>query len=65
VNLIAKIEALNAYHVHASIVEHVSICTRCRDIDVDAISDHIALIKEQNEHISKLHVKIVEHELVK
>jgi hypothetical protein len=45
------------------IVEHVTICTRCRDIDVDAISDHHALIKEQNDHIAKLDAKIVEYEL--
>jgi hypothetical protein len=35
----------------------------CRDIDVDAISDHLALIKEQNDHIAKLDAKITEHEL--
>jgi hypothetical protein len=56
--LIAKIEELNACHVPTSTVEHVTICTRCRDIDVDAISDHIALIKEQNYHIAKLDAKI-------
>jgi hypothetical protein len=25
---------------------HVTICTRCRDINVDAIHDHLALIKQ-------------------
>jgi hypothetical protein len=46
-----------------STVEHVSICTRCRDINVDAIHDHLAMIKQQNDHIAKLDAKITEHEL--
>ena len=41
----------------------MSICTRCRYVDVDAIVDHLALIKNQNDHISKLDAKIVEFEL--
>jgi hypothetical protein len=36
---------------------------RCRDINVDAIHDHIAMIKQQNDHIAKLDAKIAEHEL--
>jgi hypothetical protein len=62
-NLLAKIEELNICPASTSIVEHATICTRCRDIDVDAISDHLAFIKEQNDHIAKLDAKIVEHEL--
>jgi hypothetical protein len=27
------------------------------------MNDHIAMIKEQNDHIAKLNAKIVEHEL--
>jgi hypothetical protein len=46
-----------------STVEHVSICTRCRDINVEAINDHIAMIKQQNDHIAKLDAKIAEHEI--
>jgi hypothetical protein len=38
VALIAKIDELNACHVSTSIIDHVTICTRCRDIDVDGIS---------------------------
>jgi hypothetical protein len=41
----------------------VSIYTRCRDINVDAIDDHLAMIKNQNNHIAQLDAKIVEHEL--
>jgi hypothetical protein len=29
-----------------STVDHVSICMRCRDINVNAIHDHIAMIKQ-------------------
>jgi hypothetical protein len=63
VNLIAKIEQLNVCKVSTSTIEHVVICTRCRDVNVDAMNDHLAMIKEQNDHIAKLNVKIVEHEL--
>jgi hypothetical protein len=38
-------------------------CTRCRDINVDAIHDHLALIKQQNDHIAQLSAKINEHDL--
>jgi hypothetical protein len=62
-DLIAKIEELNASNVSTSNVEHVTICTRCRDINVDAMNGHIAMIKEQNDHIAKLNAKIAEHEL--
>jgi hypothetical protein len=56
----AKINELNACKPSTSIVSHVSICTRCRDVNVDAIHDHIAMIKQQNDHID---AKIAEHEL--
>jgi hypothetical protein len=62
-NLIAKIEELNVYKPSTSTVEHVTICTKCRDVNIDAMNDHIAMIKEQNDHITKLNAKIVEHEL--
>jgi hypothetical protein len=63
VMLHAKIDELNACKPSTSTVSHVSICTRCRDINVDAIHDHIAMIKQQNDHIAKLDAKITEHEL--
>jgi hypothetical protein len=53
VNLIDKVEELNASHVPTSTIEHVTICTRCRDTDVDSISDQLALIRDQNDHIAK------------
>jgi chromosome segregation ATPase len=59
----AKIKELNACKPSTSTVDHVSICTRCRDINVDAIHDHLALIKQQNDHIAQLTAKINEHEI--
>jgi hypothetical protein len=62
-DLINKIENLNACHASTSPVEPVSICTRCRHIDVDALVENLDLIKIQNEHIANLDAKILEHEL--
>lgn len=59
----AKVVELKSCKPSTSIVEHVSICTRCRNIDVDAIHDHMALIKQQNDHIAILDAKIAEHNL--
>jgi chromosome segregation ATPase len=41
----AKIDELNTCNPSTSTIEHVAVCTRCRDINVDAINDHLALIK--------------------
>jgi UDP-3-O-acyl-N-acetylglucosamine deacetylase len=41
--LIAK--ELNVCKPSTSTVEHVTICTKCRDVNIDAIHDHIAMIK--------------------
>jgi hypothetical protein len=54
---------LNACKVPTSTIKHVTICTRCRDIDGNAVNDHLAMIKEQNGHIAKLNANISEHEL--
>jgi hypothetical protein len=59
----ANIVELKTCKPSTSTVEHVSICTRCRDVDIDAIHDHMALIKQQNDHIAKLDAKIDEHDL--
>jgi hypothetical protein len=58
-----KIVELNTCKPSTSTVEHVTICTRCRDINIDAIHDHLALIKQQNDHIATLTAKINEHDL--
>jgi hypothetical protein len=62
VRLSAKIEELNTCKPSTFTVDHVSIYTRCRDINVEAIGDHLAMIKQQNDHIAKLTTKINEHE---
>jgi prefoldin subunit 5 len=59
----SKIDELNVCKLSTSTVDHVSICTRCRDINVEAIDDQIAMIKQQSDHIAKLTSKINEHEL--
>jgi hypothetical protein len=59
----AKIDELNVCKPSTSTIEHIYICTRCRDINVDAIHDHLAVIKQQNDHIAQLSAKINEHGL--
>jgi hypothetical protein len=59
----AKIVEIKSCKPSTSTVEHVTICTRYRDVNIDAIHDHMALIKQQNDHIAKLDAKIAEHEL--
>jgi hypothetical protein len=61
--LYAKIEELRSCKPSTSSVDHVTICTRCRDINVDVIHDHLALIKQQNDHIVQLTSKFNEHEI--
>jgi hypothetical protein len=63
VMLHANIDELIVCKLSTSTIEHVTICTRCRDINVDAIHDHLALIKQQNDHIAQLSAKINEHDL--
>jgi hypothetical protein len=54
---------LNACKPSTSAVDHVTICTRCRDVNIEAMNDHLVMIKQQNDHIAKLAAKLVEHEL--
>jgi uncharacterized coiled-coil DUF342 family protein len=61
--LYAKIEELRSCKPSTSTVEHISICTRCRDVSVDDMHDHLALIKQQNDHKAQLTSKINEHEI--
>jgi ubiquinone biosynthesis protein UbiJ len=61
--LYAKIDKLNVCKPSTSTVEHITICTSCRDVNVEAIHDHLALIKQQNDHIAQLTAKINEHEI--
>jgi hypothetical protein len=59
----AKVVELKSCKPSTSTVEHTTLCTRCRDVDIDVIHDHMVLIKQQNDHIAKLDAKIAEHEL--
>jgi hypothetical protein len=63
IRLNAKIKELNTCKPSTSTIDHVTICTRCRDVNIEAMNDHLAIIKQQNDHIAKLTAKIVEHEL--
>jgi hypothetical protein len=47
VRLTAKIEELNACKPSTSTDDHVSVCNRCRDINIEAIGDHLAMIKNK------------------
>jgi hypothetical protein len=62
-SLNAKIDELNVCKPSTSSIEHVTIYTRCRDVNIEAIDDHLAMIKQQNDHIATLNAKIAEHEL--
>jgi hypothetical protein len=57
-SLNAKINELNISMPSTSTIENVIICTRCRDVNIEAIDDHLAMIKQQNDHIAKLNAKI-------
>jgi hypothetical protein len=59
----AKIEELKSCKPSTSTIDHVTICTRCRDVNVDDIHDQLILIKQQNDHIAQLTAKINEHEI--
>jgi SMC interacting uncharacterized protein involved in chromosome segregation len=63
IKLNVKLEELNACKPSTSTVDHVTICTRCRDVNIEAMDDHLAMTKQQNDHIAKLTTKISEHEL--
>ena len=43
----SKMEELNTCKPSTSTVEHISICTRCRDVNIEATDDHLAMIKKQ------------------
>jgi hypothetical protein len=53
-SLNTKIDELNVCKASTSTNEHVN---------VKAIDDHLAMIKQQNDHIANLNAKITEHEL--
>jgi hypothetical protein len=54
---------LNVCKPSTSIVDHVTICTRCRNVNIEAMDDELVMIKNQNDHMAKLNAKLAEHEL--
>jgi hypothetical protein len=45
---------LDECHVSSSSLEHVSICNRCKDFDIDACNDHDSTIVKLNDEIAQL-----------
>jgi hypothetical protein len=50
-----RIEKLNGT---SSSLEHVSICDRCKDFDVNACNDHVSTIAKLNDDIANLHAQL-------
>jgi hypothetical protein len=42
----------------SSSLEHVSICNRCKDFDVDACNNHVSTIAKFNDDIANLHAQL-------
>ena len=55
VDLNGRLEKLNG---SSSSLEHVSICTRCEDHDIDACIDHAFTIAKLNDEIAQLNVQL-------
>jgi hypothetical protein len=51
----AKLEEVNK---SSSCVEHVVICNKCQDIDVDACNEHIASITKLNDEVPSLNAQL-------
>ena len=54
-DLNAKLEVANKSN---SCVEHVVICTRCKDFDIDACSEHLVLISKLNDELASLNAQL-------
>jgi hypothetical protein len=55
VELIAKLEEAN---VTKSCIEHVVICNRCKDFDIDACDEHLASITKLNDEVASLNAQL-------
>jgi uncharacterized coiled-coil DUF342 family protein len=51
----AKLEIANK---STSCVEHVTICNRCKDFDVDACSEHLVSISKLNDEVASLNAQL-------
>jgi hypothetical protein len=54
-DLNAKLEKVN---VTSSSMEHVSICNRCKDVDIDACNTHVATILKLNNDVANLNAQL-------
>jgi uncharacterized protein YkvS len=54
-DLNAKLEKVNET---SSCVEHVVICNRCRDLDVDACNEHASTIAKLNNDVPSLNAQL-------
>jgi hypothetical protein len=54
-DLNAKLEVANK---SSSCVEHVVICTRCKDFNVDACSEHLISISKLNDEVASLNANL-------
>jgi hypothetical protein len=50
-----KLEEVN---VTSSCVEHVVICNRCKDFDVDACNEHASIIAKLNNEVASLNAQL-------
>jgi hypothetical protein len=55
VDLNTKIEKLN---VASSCLEHVVICNRCKDVDIDACNEHVSTIVKLNNDVASLNTQL-------
>jgi hypothetical protein len=54
-DLNAKLEEANK---SSSCVEHVSICNRCKDFDVDTCNEHLIAITNLNDEVASLNAQL-------
>jgi hypothetical protein len=54
-DLNARIEKLN---VAGPSLEHVSICNRCKDVDIDACKNHVSTISKLNDEVANLNAQL-------
>jgi hypothetical protein len=54
-DLNTRIEKLN---IASSSVEHISICSRCKDFDIDACNDHAFTILKLNDEVANLNAQL-------
>jgi hypothetical protein len=55
VELNAKLEEAK---VTKSCIEHVVICNRCKDFDIDACDEHLASITKLNDEVASLNAQL-------